>query len=222
MSGGTANRPAPSYAIDARGIVTWRRDGYEISTDRARIDLDVVHGYLVQSYWCANVTREHVAREAVLPRPEQRSGDAREGIDELRAAADRLDRLELSGERDEVFHLIERAARGGELARCIAPAGAPARQQLHRERRRGLAANAITAPSIRFARDESKRALVLPSSTAPHRPLDAFHGREDLGGRLSRRGRLKIQAEETAEDRAHGQEKSPQRRQPQAQEIPCG
>ena len=62
MSGGTANRPAPSYAIDARGIVTWRRDGYEISTDRARIDLDVVHGYLVQSYWCANVTREHVAR----------------------------------------------------------------------------------------------------------------------------------------------------------------
>jgi GNAT superfamily N-acetyltransferase len=62
MSGAPANRPAPSYTIDPRGIVTWRRDGYEISTDRARIDLDVVHGFLVRSYWCANVTREHVAR----------------------------------------------------------------------------------------------------------------------------------------------------------------
>lgn len=39
-----------------------RADGYRISTDRARIDLDVVHGYLARSYWSAGVAREVVAR----------------------------------------------------------------------------------------------------------------------------------------------------------------
>ena len=40
----------------------WRRDEYRISTDPALIDLDVVHGYLVRSYWSARVTRDVVAR----------------------------------------------------------------------------------------------------------------------------------------------------------------
>lgn len=35
---------------------------YEISTDPARLDLDVIHGYLAQSYWATGIPRETVAR----------------------------------------------------------------------------------------------------------------------------------------------------------------
>ena len=38
-------------------ISEYDRDGYTISTDRSRLDLDVVHGYLSRSYWCAGVPR---------------------------------------------------------------------------------------------------------------------------------------------------------------------
>ena len=42
---------------------TWRRpDGYEISTDKARIDLDMVHGFLAASYWSPNVPRAVVQK----------------------------------------------------------------------------------------------------------------------------------------------------------------
>ncbi len=42
---------------------TWRRaDGYEVSTDKARIDLDVVHGFLETAYWSEKAPREVVAR----------------------------------------------------------------------------------------------------------------------------------------------------------------
>ena len=34
----------------------------EISTDPARLDLDVIHGYLARSYWAAGIPRETVAR----------------------------------------------------------------------------------------------------------------------------------------------------------------
>ena len=40
----------------------WRRGEYEISTDPARIDIDVVHGYLRRSYWAEDIPREVVAR----------------------------------------------------------------------------------------------------------------------------------------------------------------
>jgi GNAT superfamily N-acetyltransferase len=39
----------------------WTRGEYVISTDRARIDLDVVHGYLSRSYWAKGRPRERVA-----------------------------------------------------------------------------------------------------------------------------------------------------------------
>ena len=39
-----------------------QRDGYLISTDPARLDLDVVHGELSRSYWAAGRPREVVAR----------------------------------------------------------------------------------------------------------------------------------------------------------------
>jgi GNAT superfamily N-acetyltransferase len=38
------------------------RDGYVISTDRARLDLDAIWGFLRTSYWSPNVPREIVER----------------------------------------------------------------------------------------------------------------------------------------------------------------
>jgi GNAT superfamily N-acetyltransferase len=40
----------------------WTRGDCTISTRRARLDLDVIHGFLVRSYWAAGVPREVVAR----------------------------------------------------------------------------------------------------------------------------------------------------------------
>jgi GNAT superfamily N-acetyltransferase len=42
---------------------SWRRDdGFEISTDPARVDLDVVHGFLTEAYWSPGVPRAVVER----------------------------------------------------------------------------------------------------------------------------------------------------------------
>jgi GNAT superfamily N-acetyltransferase len=40
----------------------WSRDDYTISTDRTRLDLEVVHGYLARSYWAQGITRDVVQR----------------------------------------------------------------------------------------------------------------------------------------------------------------
>ena len=40
----------------------WRQDGYLITTDPARVDLDAVHGFLARSYWAAGIPREVVER----------------------------------------------------------------------------------------------------------------------------------------------------------------
>jgi GNAT superfamily N-acetyltransferase len=37
-------------------------NGYEISTDKARLDLDVIHGFLRTAYWSPGVEREVVER----------------------------------------------------------------------------------------------------------------------------------------------------------------
>jgi GNAT superfamily N-acetyltransferase len=37
-------------------------NGYEISTDPARLDLDVIHGYLREAYWSPGVARDVVER----------------------------------------------------------------------------------------------------------------------------------------------------------------
>jgi GNAT superfamily N-acetyltransferase len=43
----------------------WERpDGYVVSTDRALLDFDVIHGYLARSYWSPGVERERVERAA--------------------------------------------------------------------------------------------------------------------------------------------------------------
>lgn len=44
-------------------IQEWRRDGFLVSTDPARFDLDVIHGFLAHdAYWTPGVAREQVAR----------------------------------------------------------------------------------------------------------------------------------------------------------------
>ncbi len=40
----------------------WRRGEFTLSSDPARIDLDVAHGFLTTSYWAAGVPREVVKR----------------------------------------------------------------------------------------------------------------------------------------------------------------
>ena len=43
-------------------IREWQRDDFAISTDRERLDLDVIHGFLDRSYWAQGRTREAIAR----------------------------------------------------------------------------------------------------------------------------------------------------------------
>jgi GNAT superfamily N-acetyltransferase len=43
-------------------IREWTRGDYTISTDRRRLQLDVIHGFLVDSYWATGRTRERVAQ----------------------------------------------------------------------------------------------------------------------------------------------------------------
>ncbi|HEV8112233.1 MAG TPA: GNAT family N-acetyltransferase [Planctomycetota bacterium] len=45
-----------------RRALEWSRDGWTISTDARRLQLDVVHGYLARSYWAEDIPREIVAR----------------------------------------------------------------------------------------------------------------------------------------------------------------
>ena len=40
----------------------WRRDGFTISTDPARLDLDAIHAFLASSYWARGIPREVMER----------------------------------------------------------------------------------------------------------------------------------------------------------------
>jgi GNAT superfamily N-acetyltransferase len=40
----------------------WSREGYTVSNDPARIQLDIVHGFLRNSYWARGISRDSVAR----------------------------------------------------------------------------------------------------------------------------------------------------------------
>ena len=39
-----------------------RRDGFVVSTDRRRLDINVIHGFLTTCYWAKGIPRETVAR----------------------------------------------------------------------------------------------------------------------------------------------------------------
>jgi GNAT superfamily N-acetyltransferase len=43
-------------------VIESRRGEFLISTDRARLDLDVIHGFLTNCYWAKGIPREVVAR----------------------------------------------------------------------------------------------------------------------------------------------------------------
>ena len=43
-------------------IAEYRRGDFLISTDRKRVDFDVVHGFLTNCYWAKGISREVVAR----------------------------------------------------------------------------------------------------------------------------------------------------------------
>ena len=43
-------------------VVEHRRAEFLISTDRARLDLDVIHGFLTSCYWAKGIPRDLVAR----------------------------------------------------------------------------------------------------------------------------------------------------------------
>jgi len=38
------------------------RDGFTVSTDPARLDVDAVHAFLTTAYWCEGIPRETLAR----------------------------------------------------------------------------------------------------------------------------------------------------------------
>jgi GNAT superfamily N-acetyltransferase len=44
------------------GVIEHRRGEFVISTDPARLDLDVIHGFLTNCYWAKGIPREVVAR----------------------------------------------------------------------------------------------------------------------------------------------------------------
>ena len=43
-------------------VVEFRQGEFLISTDRARLDLDVIHGFLTNCYWAKGISREVVVR----------------------------------------------------------------------------------------------------------------------------------------------------------------
>ena len=47
---------------DPDGVIEHRRGEYLISTERSRLDLDVIHGFLTNCYWAKGIPRETVAR----------------------------------------------------------------------------------------------------------------------------------------------------------------
>ena len=53
---------AVTQITDAEAVVEYWRGEFTISTDRQRLDLDVVHGFLTNCYWAKGIPREVVAR----------------------------------------------------------------------------------------------------------------------------------------------------------------
>jgi GNAT superfamily N-acetyltransferase len=53
---------ATARTIDAERVMEYRRHEFVISSDRERLNLDVVHGFLTNCYWAKGIPREVVAR----------------------------------------------------------------------------------------------------------------------------------------------------------------
>ncbi|HXM66716.1 MAG TPA: GNAT family N-acetyltransferase [Candidatus Acidoferrum sp.] len=53
---------ATGRTINSEAVKEYRRADFLISTDHERLNLDVVHGFLTNSYWAEGIPREVVAR----------------------------------------------------------------------------------------------------------------------------------------------------------------
>ncbi|MFI5370955.1 MAG: GNAT family N-acetyltransferase [Candidatus Eisenbacteria bacterium] len=54
--------PGPASNASAAAFHEWHRDGFTVSTDPARLDLDVIHRFLATSYWATGIPRPVVER----------------------------------------------------------------------------------------------------------------------------------------------------------------
>ena len=48
--------------VDSEAVVEYRRGEFLVSTDRERLSLEVVYGFLTNCYWAKGISREIVAR----------------------------------------------------------------------------------------------------------------------------------------------------------------
>jgi GNAT superfamily N-acetyltransferase len=48
--------------LESEAVMEYRHGEFMISTDRERLDLDVIHGFLTNCYWARGIPREIVAR----------------------------------------------------------------------------------------------------------------------------------------------------------------
>ncbi len=53
---------ATGRIVNSEAVMEYRRGEFLISTDRERLNLDVVHDFLTNSYWAKGIPREVVAR----------------------------------------------------------------------------------------------------------------------------------------------------------------
>src|SRR5580704_11268416 len=53
---------ATGRIVDSEEVIDYRRGELVISTSRARLSLDVIHGFLTNCYWAKGIPREVVAR----------------------------------------------------------------------------------------------------------------------------------------------------------------
>lgn len=56
------HRLDPPWRVRHDGDTATSDDGYEVSADRGRLELDVIHGYLTRSYWSPGIPRDVVER----------------------------------------------------------------------------------------------------------------------------------------------------------------
>lgn len=96
--------------------ITWRRASYLVTTDPARVDLAVVHGFLTEAYWSKGIPLETVRRSIELSIPFSLLESERQ-IGFARVISDRATIAYLG----DVFVLSEFRGRGlaGWLMECV-------------------------------------------------------------------------------------------------------
>ena len=62
MTRGNTVTETSTSASNTGSITEWRRDGFLLSTDKRRMDVDAVHAYLTRSYWSPGIPKRMVAK----------------------------------------------------------------------------------------------------------------------------------------------------------------